>query len=575
MQLVVVESPSKAKTIEKYLGRDFKVIASKGHIIDLPKSDLGIDVKKDFKPEYVVTNPESLKNIIKNLKSASTLILAVDRDREGEAIGWHIARATKLINDRGSIINRKKKLLRIVFTEITKDAINESLKSPRSIDMNLVNAQQARRILDRLVGYNLSPLLWKKLVIGLSAGRVQSVAVRLIVDREDERNKFKSQEYWSLSAYVSKKSGKVKLEIKTSEPPKIDNIAEASPEQSEASEKEKLKAEKEALALKSKLDGLNEFKLVKIKGKNPELPSEKACMEISRQVAKKDWLIANLESKEVKRSPKPPFTTSTLQQTAANIFGMSSSRTMKIAQKLYETGLITYMRTDSLYLSKQGVNAAQSYINSKLGADYGVSGGRFYKSRGKLTQEAHEAIRPTSFNKAPNAIHLSADLQKLYTLVWQRALASQMADARLLASTVQVNLDEYQFQANGQTILFLGYLKIYPDMVKESALPKYTIGERVYPHLLLNEQHYTEPPARFTEASLIKELELNGIGRPFTFGPTISTILARRYVEKINKYLKPTDTGIAVTRLLVDHFPNIVDKDFTALLEEDLDKIAE
>ncbi|MCA9383480.1 type I DNA topoisomerase [Candidatus Dojkabacteria bacterium] len=546
MVLVIVESPAKAKTIEKYLGKGYKVMASKGHVVDLPKSDLGIDVEKNYEPIYVVTKEKSLEDLQSKFKEADALILAVDSDREGEAIGWHIARELGLIDKNGKIKPKQKQLQRIVFTEITKEAIKAAVENPREIDMNLVNAQQARRVLDRLVGYKLSPLLWKKIRFGLSAGRVQSVAVRLIVDREEEREKFDPEEYWSLFSYLLAKKSTKPLEIKYRK-----------------SDEEK---DEESNAMK--------FELSKIDDKKAELKDQKQVEKIVSEIEQEQWIVNAIENKEVKRSPKTPFTTSTMQQAAANRLGLSAKNTMRIAQKLYEAGLITYMRTDSTNLAASAVEQARKFITQNYGDKYLSATARQYKTQAKVAQEAHEAIRPTDFNKVPKLIKLGVQEQKVYNLIWSRALASQMASALLERSKVVIDVKNYKFQLTGQRVLFEGFLKIYSQSVNEFALPALKVGQELFPEMILGQQHFTQPPARYSEATLIKALESFGIGRPSTYAPTISTILSRKYVEKEGKYLFPTDTGRVVNKLLVKHFPEIVDTGFTAQVEEDLDKVA-
>ncbi|MFQ5492553.1 MAG: type I DNA topoisomerase [Candidatus Dojkabacteria bacterium] len=547
MKLVIVESPSKAKTIEKYLGKDYKVMASKGHIVDLPKSEIGINVDNKFKPTYVVTKEASLKKLKAAFKDADELVLAVDPDREGEAIGWHVARELKLLNEKGDTVRRGRKLKRIVFTEITEEAVRHAIANPREINLNLVNAQQARRILDRLVGYKLSPLLWKKIRFGLSAGRVQSVAVKLIVDRERERDLFKADEYWDITAFLSQSDGKgrVKEIVRKGEEEKPEFDAKLLP-----------------------------FLLTKINAKKAEVGNHKAVEGIFAKLRGQKWIIDGIESKEVKRSPKPPFTTSTLQQAAANRFGMTARQTMSLAQKLYESGLITYMRTDSVTLSKAAINDARKYIGSKFGDKFMPGQPRAYKTKSKASQEAHEAVRPTNFKKQPGEFKLEAKQAKIYKLIWQRALASQMENAKLESSVVKIKIAEYLFQLNGQKILFPGFLKVYSEKVSETILPSLKEGQELYANTVFGDQHFTKPPARYSEASLIKALEAAGIGRPSTYAPIISTIMTRKYVEKDGRYFFPTDTGIVVTKLLETHFEDIVDTDFTAEMETSLDKIA-
>lgn len=547
MKLVIVESPSKAKTIQKYLGKDYHVVASKGHIIDLPKSEIGIDIENDFEPKYVVSKEATLRSLKEAYKQADELILAVDPDREGEAIGWHIALRLKAIKENGSIVNRGKPVKRIVFTEITKDAIGKSIKDSRTVDINLVNAQQARRILDRIVGYKLSPLLWKKIRFGLSAGRVQSVALKLIVDREREREAFKAEEYWSLEALLTEKKSAKQIKVVISE------------KQDESHEFSK---------------GLV-FEYAGYANDKSQLANRDSATKVIDKVKNANWIIDSIVSKKQKRSPKPPFTTSTLQQACANKYGMSAKQTMSIAQKLYEAGYITYMRTDSVNVSAEAVKKTQAFIAKNYGNDYLPKYARTYKTKSKVAQEAHEAIRPSDITKTANKLALDSSSDKVYTLIRNRMLASQMEDAVIESTQVKVRVSEYFFKLNGQKILFPGFLSVYPESTSEQLLPKLTESQELFLNELFAEQHFTSPPARYSEASLIKSLEQYGIGRPSTYAPTISTILARKYVEKEGRNLIPTDTGMVVTRLLEKHFPNIVDISFTANLEEDLDHIAE
>lgn len=552
MNLVIVESPSKAKTINKYLGKEYKVLASKGHVVDLPKSSLGIDVDNDFKPEYIVTNKVSLTTIKRAFKECDKLILAVDLDREGEAIGWHIARELKIIDEKNKI-KGKKPLERIVFSEISKDAINEAINSPRAIDINLVNSQQGRRLLDRIVGYKLSPLLWKKISFGLSAGRVQSVTLRLIVEKEEERNKFDKKEYWDVLVNLSKK--------KIANPDIVfqkidkDNLDEA--------EDSKLEKSKDVIP----------FSLIKVDGKNPELKDVDITKKVVKGLEKEKWVISSIESKNEKRSTRPPFITSTLQQSGVNKLGFTSKRTMSAAQKLYEMGYITYMRTDSVVISNKALEEIRSYILKEIGQDYLPETSKGYKSKSSA-QEAHECIRPVDVKKTSNDLSLDGDLKRVYDLIWQRTLASQMKEALFEVSNIDIKVSNLIFRSNGRKVLFDGYLKVYNEVLNEVILPKLNIGDELFLESLISSQHFTQPPARYSEASLIKKLEELGIGRPSTYSSIISTILARKYVEKEGKYLYPTDIGIAVNSLLVKYFGNIVDYDFTAKMEDDLDKVA-
>ena len=559
-KLVVVESPSKEKSIKKYLGEGYDVKASKGHVVDLPKKDLGVDVDHDFEPEYIVTNQKSLTGLKKAFKGKDTLVLAVDPDREGEAIGWHVAQRLGVISPSGKV-KKGKKLLRFVFTEITQDAVQRAAQNPREIDMNLVDAQQTRRILDRLVGYKLSPLLWKKIRFGLSAGRVQSVAVKLIVDKEREREKFDSKEFWNIDSYLDDKKTSKKPEILIKEKAKED----------EASIKEEMKDEiKED---KQKAKGIK-FRLIKISDKKALVDNKKEADSIVNYVKGKEWKITDIKTDISTRRPGPPFRTSTLQQFAANKLGFSSKRTMQIAQRLYEAGLITYMRTDSIGMSMKAIEEARKFIQVKYGPDFVPEKANFYANKSKVAQEAHEAIRPTSFEKSSDSLKLDPQQKKLYDLIYRKALSSQASPAKVELTNVLINIDKYSFEAKGQRVLFSGFLKILSDISRDEILPKLEVGQKLYPLAIIADQNFTQPPARYTEATLIKVLEKYGIGRPSTYATIISTIQSRQYVTKEQRYFIPTDTGFIVTKLLEDHFPEIVDVGFTAELEEDLDEIA-
>jgi len=545
--LVIVESPAKAKTISKFLGKDYKVVASMGHVRDLPKSEMGIDTKKDFKPKYAVSTDK--KSVIKSLKALVTpginLWIATDEDREGEAIGWHLLKALK-------VTKKDHDIKRIVFHEITKGAILEALDNPRQIDQNLVDAQQARRVLDRLVGYELSPLLWKKIRYGLSAGRVQSVAVRLIVEREREILAFNPEEYWSITGTF--KSGK----------------------------NEKFEA-----ALK------------RIDGKEAKVTNEDEAMKIVQESKNVDFHVSDVLEKDVKRNPAPPFITSTLQQEASRKLGFSVKKTMVIAQRLYEgmkiddgdtQGLITYMRTDSVNLSNVALSQAKEVITKKFGAEYALSTPRKYKGK-KGAQEAHEAIRPVDLSLTPEKVkkHVEKDFFRLYEIIWKRTLACQMAEAKLKSVAMDIEPINpkgrvYTFRATGQTIVFSGFMRVYVEgsdnpeeelESKEKLLPVLKKGEDVDCSRIDPKQHFTKPPARYTEASLVKKLESEGIGRPSTYAPTINTVMVRGYVEKEGRQLRPTDLAMMVTDLLVKHFEKIIDYKFTARMEETLDMVAE
>ncbi|HEX9664869.1 MAG TPA: type I DNA topoisomerase [Patescibacteria group bacterium] len=539
--LVIVESPTKAKTISKFLGRDYKVLSSYGHVRDLPKKEMGVDVEHNFEPTYVI--PEKAKTRIKALKEAAkksdVIILATDEDREGEAIAWHLIKAIGI---------DKKKTQRIVFHEITKSAIEKALKEPRDINIDLVDAQQARRILDRLVGYELSPLLWKKVARGLSAGRVQSVAVRLIVDREREIKAFKQEEYWTIESELKKSAA-------------------------------------------GGQEGAESFlaKLVKQSDKNLDkfaVKNQAAASQILKDLEKADYQVDKIAKQEKIRKPNPPFKTSTLQQEAANRLGFSTKQTMVLAQQLYEgisigsegsVGLITYMRTDSLNLSAEAVKNTRAVISQQFGDQYLPGKPVFYKTTAKGAQEAHEAIRPTFPNKTPESVkqYLDKNQFRLYDLIWRRTIACQMNPAIMDNTSVDIKAKNYIFRATGSVIKFDGFLKIYPAQAKEKLLPLLAEKEILDLIKLIPSQHFTEPPARYNEAGLVKALEEEGIGRPSTYAPTISTIQDRNYVIKNeDKRLQPTDIGEVVNDLLVAHFPKIVDLKFTAEMEESLDQIA-
>ncbi len=529
MKLIIVESPTKGTTIKKFLGQDYKVLSSFGHIRDLPKDELGVDIKKDFKPKYVI--PSKSKKVIKELKDevkkAKETILATDEDREGEAIAWHLSQALDLNNPK-----------RIVFHEITKPAIQEALKNPRDIDMNLVDAQQARRILDRIVGYKLSPFLWKKVARGLSAGRVQSIAVRLVVEREREIENFTPQEYWAIEAELQ---SQINTDIKS------------------------------FLAKLVKKDSKTITKL--------EITSKKEADKIVKDLDGAEYRVGGVEKKEVKRNPLPPFTTSTLQQEAWKRFRLPAKFTMMTAQQLYERGHITYHRTDSLNLSQQSLFSAKKFIEQDFGKEYWAGFLRKYKAKGRA-QEAHEAIRPTFPDRTPDALKTKAKLDnnqyRLYDLIWRRFIACQMAQACFDSTTVEIEAKNYTFRATGQILKFDGFLKVYPTKFEENELPLLEKEEILELLKLIPSQHFTQPPSRYSEATLIKVLEENGIGRPSTYAPTLSTIQNRNYIEKNEqKKFCPTEIGTVVNDLLVAHFPKIVDIKFTAKMEDDLDEIAQ
>jgi len=565
--LVIVESPTKAKTISKFLGSSYIVESSFGHLRDLPKSKMGIDIEGGtFEPTYDI--PKDKAKHVKKLKAAAkkcdTIFFATDEDREGEAISWHLTHILGIDPDKAK---------RMVFHEITKHAIEEALANPRPLDQKLVDAQQTRRILDRLVGYELSPFLWKKVARGLSAGRVQSVAVRIIVDREKEIKAFNPEEYWSLEGLFSedKKTKTVVIEKK---------------EEEESGEKKTKKEEEDA----AKHAGLIAAKLHSVDGKKLQKLSlgEKKDMDgILKDLEGAAYTIDSITQKETKRTPPPPFRTSTLQQTANSKYGYSSRQTMVLAQQLYEgieiegdehVGLITYMRTDSNNLSKKFLDETAQFVASEYGDTYTIEKPRVYGKKAKGAQEAHEAIRPTDPTRTPKSIkkYLDAKQYKLYKLIWSRAVATQMADAKLNKATLDIVADKYMFRASGQSMIFNGWLKLYPDAVKEEMLPELTEKESLYCATLKPEQHFTKPPARYSDATLVKVLEEYGIGRPSTYAPTIGTIEARNYVERDdNKRLKPTDVAFVVNDLLEKHFTTIVDYQFTAQMEDNLDAIAE
>jgi len=540
-RLVIVESPTKAKTISGFLGSDYIVESSFGHVRDLPKSKIGIDIKNDFTPQYVVPrkNAAHVAELKKLASKASEIILASDEDREGEAIAWHIS---ELFKEAGSAKDPKS-LKRIVFHEITKEAIKEAVENPRKIDMNLVDAQQARRILDRLVGYELSPFLWKKIRYGLSAGRVQSVAVRLIVEREREIEKFKAEEYWSIQALLSKDK-------------------------------------KDFTARLYSANGKTVGKM--------DIETKDKAEKIASEIKKETFTVSEISTKRVNRNPAAPFTTSTLQQEAARKLGFSAKQTMVIAQQLYENGFITYMRTDSVALSTSSLARAKQIIEDNYGKKYSLESPRYFSNKSKGAQEAHEAIRPTDIgNKLGENFNLKDRGQhRLYDLIWKRTVASQMAQAEFEQTSIDLKDDKNNFvlRATGQVMLFDGFIRVYTegkdeqsvdDEENSSTLPNIEKGDSFKPKDILTEQHFTEPPARYTDATLIKALEAHGVGRPSTYAPTLSTIQERDYVEKEDKKYKPTETGVVVNDMLVENFPEIVDINFTSHIEEEFDEIAE
>lgn len=534
--LVIVESPAKAKTIEKYLGRNYKVVASVGHIRDLPKSKMGIDVENNYEPHYISIRGKG--DVIKSLRSAAKkaqkVYLASDPDREGEAIAWHLAHLL------GLDLNEKN---RVVFNEITKDAVKAAFKEPRTIDLNLVDAQQARRVLDRLVGYSISPILWRKVKKGLSAGRVQSVALKIIIDREKEIREFKPEEYWSIDGNFKKDRKKFKANFWG------------------------------------------------IDGKKKKLPNAESVKEVTSRITGKDYEVKNVEKKERKRNPAAPFTTSSLQQEAARKLNFRTRKTMMVAQQLYEgislgrqgtVGLITYMRTDSKRISDSAKAEVTDFIESTYGKEFAAHDVKKLKNA-QGAQDAHEAIRPTSALRTPDemAKYLDKDQLKLYSLIWSRLVASQMTPAIL--DTMKVTLDHngVQFIANGSKVKFKGFMQVYVEgrddgkEEKENILPELEIGEMVQSVDIEPKQHFTQPPARFSEATLIRTLEENGVGRPSTYAPTLETIQRRYYVKLAQKRFEPTELGEIVNTLIEDFFPQIVDVHFTAEMEDNLDKVEE
>ena len=533
--LVIVESPAKAKTIKKYLGKNYTVEASMGHVRDLPKSTLGIDTEHNFEPRYITIRGKGdlMAKLKKEAKSAKRVYLATDPDREGEAISWHLAAALGI---------DEKNTYRIAFNEITKSAVQSAVKNPRAIDINLVDAQQARRVLDRIVGYKISPLLWKKVKKGLSAGRVQSVATKLIVDREHEIEAFVPKEYWNIDASLSKIKPKAKFAAKF------------------------------------------------YGGKNGkiELTNEAQVRKILADLENAEYTVTDVKKTTKSRNPAPPFTTSTMQQEANRKLGFAARRTMQAAQQLYEgvnvggiglVGLITYMRTDSLRIAAEAQAAASDFIKKNYGEEYAPKSYRVYKTK-KNAQDAHEAVRPSDVTITPDKIKdsVTPDLYKLYKLIWERFVASQMENAVYDAQTADITANGYVFKSSGSKIKFAGFTRVYTESTDgkekdEGKVPELEKGENVSLLKLSEAQKFTEPPARYTEATLIKTMEEDGIGRPSTYAPTISTILARGYVAKKSKALYPTELGILVNDLMAEYFKDIVDVDFTANMEKRLDDV--
>ena len=532
-RLIIVESPAKAGTIKKFLGGNTKVVASMGHIRDLPKSKLGVNIENNFEPEYI--NIRGKGDLIKSLKAdakkAKKVFLATDPDREGEAIAWHLAHILEIDENSNC---------RVTFNEITKETVKESIKTPRRLDMSLIDAQQARRVLDRIVGYKISPILWAKVRRGLSAGRVQSVAVKLIVDREEEIEKFIPEEYWNIVVELLKN-------------------------------KEKFKA-----------------KLVGKDNKKIELKSKEEVDEVLKAIEKAEYIVKEIKKSQRKRTPAPPFTTSTMQQEASRKLGFTLKKTMSVAQGLYEgvkvedkgtVGLITYMRTDSTRISDVARAAAKEQIEKEYGKEYYEN--RFYKTKDEA-QDAHEAIRPTYIDLTPDKVKesLTNDQYKLYNLIYNRFLASQMSQAIFDTIAVDIDADKYNFRANGQTLKFKGFMALYveskdqEEKEEDGQIPELEEGEKLKKEKIDPIQSFTEAPPRYTEASLVKALEEKGIGRPSTYSPTITTILERRYIEKEKKQLVPTELGKVVNKLLVESFTNVVSEEFTAEMEDKFDNIA-
>ncbi len=536
MKLVIVESPTKARTLSRYLGGKYEIAASMGHVRDLPKSTLGVDVTHDFKPEYVeVTGKKDvIVDLRKKAKKATEIYLSMDPDREGEAIAYHVKHLIKKSNGT---------FKRVVFHQITESAIMEAFEEPREIDLNLVDAQQARRVLDRLVGYSLSPVLWKKIRRGLSAGRVQSVAVRLIVEKEREIEAFQPVEYWEIGAELHK----------TKKP--SDSFFAS---------------------------------LAKIDDTKATVNNEKQAQSIVADLEKSDYSISDVHRKELRRRPYPPFTTSTMQQSAANVLRYTAKRTMSLAQQLYEQGHITYHRTDSFHLADEAVTGARTYITKKYAKEYLPGEARRYKSKSKLAQEAHEAIRPTRISHDAQTIEITSkaerDMRRLYELIWKRFLASQMSDAIYDQTRVDISASPkrtdaksmlYLLRANGSIRKFDGWRILFTRSKEDRELPQLEVGDGIDLDKVLSDQKFTEPPPRYTDASLIKALEERGIGRPSTYAPTISTILGRQYVEYQDRKFVPTPVGLTTNDFLVHHFKDTVDYDFTAEMEEEFDKIAQ
>ncbi len=535
-KLIIVESPAKANTIKKFLGGNVKVMASMGHIRDLPKSKMAVDIENDFEPEYINIRGKGdlIKSLKKEAKSAKQVYLASDPDREGEAIAWHLSHILEIPENSNC---------RVTFNEITKETVKESIKKPRTINMDLVDAQQARRVLDRIVGYKISPVLWKKVKRGLSAGRVQSVAVKLIVDREEEIEKFIPEEYWNIYA----------------------NLLESNSDKN----------------FQATLYGKDNKKI--------EIHTKEEVDEILKNIEKGKYIVSDVKKGEKKRTPAPPFTTSTMQQEASRKLSFTLKKTMSVAQGLYEgvhvgekgtVGLITYMRTDSTRISDEARAKAKEVITQKYGENYYEN--RYYKTK-QNAQDAHEAIRPTYIDLEPEKIKdfLTTDQYKLYRLIYNRFIASQMSNAIYDTVTANIDVNNYNFKASGQTLKFKGFMTLYVETLEDekeeedNSIPDLLIGQEVKKEKLEAKQSFTQPTARYTEASLVKALEEKGIGRPSTYSPTITTILERRYIQKEQKQLIPTDLGKIVNKLLVENFPDVINVEFTAKIEEEFDEVAE
>ncbi len=535
-KLIIVESPAKANTIKKFLGGNVKVMASMGHIRDLPKSKMAVDIENDFEPEYINIRGKGdlIKSLKKEAKSAKQVYLASDPDREGEAIAWHLSHILEIPENSNC---------RVTFNEITKETVKESIKKPRTINMDLVDAQQARRVLDRIVGYKISPVLWKKVKRGLSAGRVQSVAVKLIVDREEEIEKFIPEEYWNIYA----------------------NLLEPNSDKN----------------FQATLYGKDNKKI--------EIHTKEEVDEILKNIEKGKYIVSDVKKGEKKRTPASPFTTSTMQQEASRKLSFTLKKTMSVAQGLYEgvhvgekgtVGLITYMRTDSTRISDEARAKAKEVITQKYGENYYEN--RYYKTK-QNAQDAHEAIRPTYIDLEPEKIKdfLTTDQYKLYRLIYNRFIASQMSNAIYDTVTANIDVNNYNFKASGQTLKFKGFMTLYVETLEDekeeedNSIPDLLIGQEVKKEKLEAKQSFTQPPARYTEASLVKALEEKGIGRPSTYSPTITTILERRYIQKEQKQLIPTDLGKIVNKLLVENFPDVINVEFTAKIEEEFDEVAE